>query len=224
MVSGLFDVRTSEFETLSHVAAALSKPTSALTVLEQSYLHSEYPARLPSVAKGIESVRQLQKTLLETVNKAIVPAAFYNLQAVSDKLCVATSIRERSNLCTFQTVALIGDILSCLAELLVLFGLSTLNYTVYQALLSEIRRCLNVAVVPDFLVLQCRELSMAINAAEDSVKRSTGHHLEAIWEYTQRATSPLLDALSGTDHCDIVALPVGERLAPLVVCGTGLYR
>lgn len=91
LLSGLFDVCVSHFEGILHTTAALSKPTNGLTILEQSYLHAEYPARLPIVAKGIESIRQLQFALVETAQKAIAPAAFEDLDAVSRSPMVASN-------------------------------------------------------------------------------------------------------------------------------------
>lgn len=56
---------------------------NSLSVLEQSYLHTAYPARLPNVPKGVQSVRYLLETLVTAGTRLIEPQALGYLREVS---------------------------------------------------------------------------------------------------------------------------------------------
>lgn len=214
MVSSLLEVSAARLKMACQLESALAKPISALTVLEQSYVHSTYPARLPTAAKGVESVLQLQAALLETAKKAIGPAAISSLNNVSHNHIGEDLPRDTTDL-QMQIVPFLHDVSGFLCELSNLGATRSLNYSIYQSLLLEMRRLFSLAVVPEFLLPHFHALEKAVTRAEDSVKRSSGHYMEAIWTYFQRSSSASVPPqLIACESCDVACLPSG-RQSPL---------
>lgn len=83
ILSGLIDWSSCHQYCIEAGRSILSKPVATLTVLEQAYLHSEYPARLPIVPKGVESITALQGALLGSIEKAIAVSTLADLADVS---------------------------------------------------------------------------------------------------------------------------------------------
>lgn len=86
ILTGLVDLSICHFHSFAATRSSLSRPVAALTVLEQAYLHSEYPARLPTVHKGVESIRPLQTSLLGVIEKVIAESATTDPCSVSGAL------------------------------------------------------------------------------------------------------------------------------------------
>lgn len=66
------------------------------------------------------------------------------------------------------------------------------------------------AAIPDSAKDYYIKLGQALDAAEDAVKRSTGHFMEPIWSYYQRGAVTVPFELSGVLDTDIGKLSPGE--------------
>ncbi|KAK9894542.1 P-loop containing nucleoside triphosphate hydrolase protein [Cystobasidium minutum MCA 4210] len=182
ILSSLIRIQSSRLNASQQLKSALSRPMNSLSVLEQSYLHTAYPARLPNVPKGVQSVRYLLETLVTAGTRLIEPQALGYL-------------REVANLC--------DHVASFLTQLEALVQSHSLNYTLYQALLTEMQSRFESAAIPDSAKDYYIKLGQALDAAEDAVKRSTGHFMEPIWSYYQRGAVTVPFELSGVLDTDI---------------------
>lgn len=100
---------------------------------------------------------------------------------------------------------------TCLAQFLTIFASPNLNYTAYQALLVETRMRLPHIEGSANLRTSGDYLRTTITLAEDSVKRSTGHNMEAIWAYIRDAMPSLPEELASLGKCDVANLPAGTH-------------
>lgn len=92
------------------VKAALYKPLDGLTLLEQSYIHRAYPARLPSLAQGVECIQNVCEHLISTALSACKPSSLLHLRKVSSN---RSSIPSASELLNFCPTAWIIDARHC---------------------------------------------------------------------------------------------------------------
>lgn len=102
------------------------------------------------------------------------------------------------------------DIASLLLRLEALSQAHRLNYTTYQALLAEMKKRLKAGSIPDFLQLHWLALLAAIEAAESTLKRSTGHYMEPIWAFFRRTSITLPEEVMDIESCDVTCLPKGK--------------